>query len=310
MSRTDHKLLTVSEAVSSRHSCRKFSAKDVSLDLIMKILDEARYCPSNSNMQPWKIYVISGETKTKLTSVITHKFKNGQFGDLPLQFAITPGGDTNNPLNTKEFAAKYPALNARRSALGKLVYSAQGISRNDPKGRMKHILENFEWFGAPIGLLLTIDKGCGYGLYPDLGIIIQTVMLLCEQYGLSTICQVAWSLWHQTLRQTLDISDHEVIFCGVPIGYKQEEAKVNQVRTERMPLSEMVLIPKIDDNEYNRQIQPISKVHQLRNYAKMILLMFQSNAYFPYFKILIFIIFAMFFVWIFLFDEFNPCHFC
>ncbi len=61
--------LTVSEAVSSRHSCREYEAKEVSIDLIMKILDEARYCPSGSNLQPWKIYIISGETKNKLTAI-------------------------------------------------------------------------------------------------------------------------------------------------------------------------------------------------------------------------------------------------
>ncbi len=85
------KLLTVSEAVSSRHSCRKFLPKDVPIDLIIKILNESRRSPSGSNLQPWKIYVIHGETKTQLTTIIQKKFAAGQIGDMPLQYQTLPG---------------------------------------------------------------------------------------------------------------------------------------------------------------------------------------------------------------------------
>eukprot|EP00483_Globobulimina_turgida_P001651 UN01653 len=190
---TQNKHLTVSEAVASRHSCRDFLSKDVSLDLIMKILNKARRSPSSGNLQPWKIYVIYGETKTKLASIIQNKFNHGEIGDQPFQFEIYPG--MTNPLDSTQFAKKFPKYRARQAALGKLIYTAQGIKRNDIKGRKDHVNKNWEFFGAPIGLFFTLDKGMVYGQYPDLGIMLATVMLLCEESGLSTCCQVAWALW-------------------------------------------------------------------------------------------------------------------
>ena len=85
----------------------------------------------------------------------------------------------------------------------------------------------------------------GLGQYPDLGIFLGNIMLLCQQYGLSTCAQVAWSLWHKTVRETLNINDKELIFCGMSIGYENKQSPVNKVRTERMDFKEFVVIPKL-----------------------------------------------------------------
>eukprot|EP01083_Nonionella_stella_P011570 32835_1 len=296
---TENKLLTVSEAVSSRHSCRKFLPKDVPLDLIIKILNESRQSPSGSNLQPWKIYVIHGETRHKLTSFIQNKFTAGIFGDLPFQFQMLPG--TDHPFNLSYFKKTFPKLKARQSLMGKQIYTAQGIKRDDIEGRKKHINENWNFFGAPIGLFFTIDKRMSYGQYPDLGIILNTVMLLCEQYGLSTCCQVAWSVWHKSLREILNISDNELIFCGMCIGYENKQAKVNKVKSERMPLNEMMVIPKISDDI--NIFEPVSKMELWISRGKFGWILFKGSSVF---NVIIFFILALF-IWI-LFS--NGCNLC
>eukprot|EP01083_Nonionella_stella_P040666 110275_1 len=252
--------LSVSEAVASRRSCRKFLEKEVSIDLVMKILDEARYAPSSSNLQPWKIYLIHGETKKKLAQIVQTKCSNGQFVDLPCQFQVWPGVPVPFPMFVQQFYVKYPTYAKRYKALGKSVYTSQGVERGDLEARKKAVIRAFDFFGAPVGLLLTVDKDAGYGQYPDLGIMLQTIMLLCEQYGLNTCTQLAWSLQHKTVRNVLNIDQNETIFCGMCIGYKDPNAKVNQFKRERMELDEMVVVPEIVDDPK----LPSKTVFQLR----------------------------------------------
>eukprot|EP01084_Bolivina_argentea_P243755 408548_1 len=296
---TQNKLLTVSEAVSSRHSCRKFLSTEVPLDLIIKILNESRLSPSSSNLQPWKIYLIHGETKTKLTSIIQNKFEAGIFGDAPFEFQMLPG--VNHPINLSYFKKHFPKYRARQAALGKLIFSAQGIKRDDMEGRKKHIAENWEFFGAPIALFFTIDKRMSYGQYPDLGIIIGTIMLLCEQYGLSTCCQVAWSLWHKSLRKILNINENELIFCGMCIGYEDKKEKVNRVKTDRMCLNELMIIPKISDDVNVFEVP--SRIDVFISRCKLVWVLFKGS---NVFSIVIVIMLALF-VWM-LWN--NGCNFC
>ena len=241
------KLLTVSEAIAARHSVRDFLPKEVSLELIYQILDEARHACSSSNLQPWKLYLIHGETKKMFTKIIKKKFFKGGI-DGPA-FPMFPGMNAkgSKALDTSKFKKNYPKYGARQSAMGKLIYDAQGIKRNDIRGRMFHMAKNWDFFGAPIGVFISIEKGMSIGQYPDLGIILSYIMLLCQQYGLSTCAQVAWSLWNPTIKEVLDIPSNELIFCGISIGYENKKTKVNQIRTERMKFNEYCVVPKISN---------------------------------------------------------------
>ena len=241
------RLLTVSEAVESRIACRDFLDKEVSIDLIKKILNEARRAPSSSNLQPWKIYLIYGENKSKLRQIIQTKIDNGVFLDLPLQFKVGPGKTIPAPGFQNTMKQNFPKYYDRYSKLGKKVYGSQGIARQDHKSRMEALFRAYNFFGAPVGLLITIDKGLTLGSYPDLGIMAQTIMLLCEQYGLSTCSIVAWALQHNIVRNALNIDQNELIFCGMAIGYKNDQAPVNQFKRDRMSFEEMVVVPEIND---------------------------------------------------------------
>lgn len=137
---------------------------------------------------------------------------------------------------------KFPSLGKRQSNMAKLIFEAQGIARDDIKGRLEHVKLNFKFFNAPIGLFICVDKRMSIGQYPDLGILIGFISLLCEENGLGSIAQIAWSLWNNTLKQLLKMDDNMIVFCGMSIGYKNENDKVNKVITERMSFDEMVTI--------------------------------------------------------------------
>eukprot|EP01084_Bolivina_argentea_P088340 159509_1 len=173
---------------------------------------------------------------------------NGTPFDLPFGFQIYPNMPVPTKLFMAKFKQKYPKYYQRHAAMGKNIYSSQGVARGDFKKRIEKAFRAFDFFGAPVGLIFTIDKAMGYGQYPDLGILLQTVMLLCQQYGLSTCGLVVWSLQHETLKKALNIASNEKVFCGMSIGYQNDKAPVNQFKSERMSLDEMVVIAEINEN--------------------------------------------------------------
>ena len=230
-------MLSVSEALATRSSVREFTDQQVSLDLILKIIDEARQTPSGGNVQPWKVYIVHGATKDKLVSIIESKIKKGQFLD-GIEYDIYP----------KNMKKIFPIHYQRRTKVAQDMYDLLGIKRKDKVGRMKHFANNFKFFGAPLGLLFTIPKKMGVAQFSDLGMFILSIMLLCQQYGLSTCSQEAWSLWAKTIKSTLHIDDNELLFCGMSVGYKDVTANVNKLKSERMPMNKLVVIPDIKDN--------------------------------------------------------------
>ena len=286
------KLLTVSEAVKSRIACRDFLDKQVSYDLIIKILDEARRAPSSSNLQPWKIYLIHGENKKKLTNIIKTKMDTGVLIDVPLQFQIHPGSKVPIPGLSNKLKTNYPKYYQRYQSVGKSVYESQGIKRGDHKARMEAAFRGFDFFGAPVGLIFTIKKYMTLGSYPDLGIMAQTIMLLSQQYGLSTCPLVLWSLQHKTLRKALNIPKDELIFCGMAIGYKNDDAAVNKFKRERVSLDEMLVVPKIND------IDKFESIWWFKFKMLLIILREKLSDYIPiylqYFMALVIVTFAIY----------------
>lgn len=231
-------MMSVSEAVKSRHSIRAFLDKPVSLDLVLKIIDEAKYAPSGGNLQPWKVYILHGKTKDFLISQIDKKLQQGIVSDNVFEYNVFP------PTLKKTL----PHFHKKRVRVAVDMYKLLNIKRDDKKGRLQHYYDNWKFFGAPIGLIFTIHPTMEHAQYSDLGMFVQTIMLLCEQYGLSTCAQEAWATWPITVKKVLNIeNDKELLFCGMAIGYKDCNAKVNQLETERDKLKDFVVIPKLED---------------------------------------------------------------
>jgi nitroreductase len=116
------------------------------------------------------------------------------------------------------------------------------IPREDKMARLKFFAANWEFFGAPVGLIFTIDRQMQQGQWADLGMYMQSLMLLAREHGLHTCPQEAWALFHRTIREYLSVPENEMIFCGMAIGYADEAAPVNTLETERAPLAEFVTV--------------------------------------------------------------------
>ena len=149
---------------------------------------------------------------------------------------------TGVPWDEREYEMYPPAMKSpyreRRSAFGKERYSALGITREDWDARQRAAIANWDCFGAPAALFCYIDRDLGPAQWADVGMYLQTVMLLLRAEGLHSCPQMAWSQVHETVADVVSPPDGLILFCGMSIGY--EDPSVNYVRTGRAPLDETV----------------------------------------------------------------------
>ena len=131
---------------------------------------------------------------------------------------------------------------SRYAAAGNMMYNAAGISREDGLARLQHRRRNCEFFGAPAGLMFTIDRTMGPGKWADVGMFMQTIMLVAREFGLDTCAQESWAMRSRLIRAFLDVPDSQIIHCGMAIGYADEGAPINNFRSERDPLKTLVTI--------------------------------------------------------------------
>src|SRR5215472_11532262 len=220
--------MDVYEAVTSRRSVRGFTDQRVPREVIERVLSAAAWAPSGSNIQPWHIYVVTGAPLAQLKKLATERVAAGV------------------PWDEREYVMYPPALKTpygeRRSGFGKERYSALGIAREDWAARQRAAIANWNCFGAPAALFCYIDRALGLPQWADVGMYLQTVMLLLRAEGLHSCPQMAWSQVRETvakiLSEVLSLPDGLILFCGMSIGH--EDPKVSYARTGRAPLDETV----------------------------------------------------------------------
>lgn len=217
--------MNVTEAVNARKTVRAFLPKPVPEQTIRQILTDAARAPSGGNLQPWKTYVMAGKARDELLERVRSQWDAGTYGE-GTEYEIYP----------KDLREPYVA---RRREVGFKLYELAGIARDDKVGRMTQMFKNYELFGAPVCMIFTIDRQMGLGQWADLGMYIQTVMLLAMDHGLVTCPQEAWANWHKTLTEILSIPDEEMVFCGVALGYEDTDAAVNTLRAPRAGLEDV-----------------------------------------------------------------------
>jgi nitroreductase len=215
---------TVSHAIRSRRSVRAFLPDPVPLEVVRDILSTASRAASGGNLQPWKVSVLAGEARDALVNAVAERMKETPFGEGP-EYAIYPH-DLQEPYR------------ARRSKVAKDMYALVGIGREDTEARTRQMAKNFEFFGAPVGMFISIDRSMGPPQFSDLGIFLQNVMLLARERGLHTCPQEAWSMWGKSIREFADISDEDLVFCGVALGYAEPEGTINNLYTDRSSVDE------------------------------------------------------------------------
>ncbi len=212
--------MDVSEAVISRKSIRGFLNTPVSNSLIRNLLKKASRSPSGGNLQPWKIYIVNGSSMKKF---LIHQSSWTE---------LDSGAYDIYPPNLKE------PYRTSRYEVGEEMYGLLGITRDEKDKRIKQVLKNFEFFGAPAGLFCYIDEDMGYPQWSDLGMFLQTFMLLAQESGLGTCAQESWSMKQNCVSSFLKTSKKDILFCGMALGYIDQENPVNDLKTSRRPLDE------------------------------------------------------------------------
>lgn len=221
--------MKVSEALKTRITCRAFLDKPVPEATVKQILEEAKYAPSGGNLQPWHAYVITGDRLKEFLAIVAEKQKANPFGDGDTEYDIYPKGLTD-------------PYKSRRFKCGEDMYATIGVPREDKEGRMKQFMRNFRFFEAPVAMFFAIDRQMGLGQWSDLGMFIQSLMLVAREHGLHTAPQEAWAIWHKTVSEFLDMPDELMLFCGLGLGYMDESAPINQLRTDRARLEEFATL--------------------------------------------------------------------
>jgi nitroreductase len=216
--------MRVSEAINSRRSMRVFKTDAVPQADIEWIIANASRAASNGNLQPWKLYVTQGKARQRLSTAILKAMDDGDNG---------PGAEYN--VYPKEFTAVY---DERRKLVGKQLYTLLGLPRGDAAGMLKQFRKNYDFFDAPVGMILCVERRMGNGQWIDCGIFLDQLMLLAREKGLHTCPQAAFSRYQHVVRRELKIAEEEVVICGLALGYADPDAVPNNLITERAPLKD------------------------------------------------------------------------
>ena len=212
--------MNVSEAVKSRKSVRKFLEKPVSNNLISELLSKASRAPSGGNLQPWKIFIINDKSMSDF---------------LEFQKKWSKPEDPAYEIYPPKLKEPY---RTSRYELGEKMYELLRISREDKAARFSQVMKNFIFFGAPCAFFCFIDREMGPPQWSDLGMFLQTFMLLAKEAGLDTCAQEAWSMKHDSVSEFVKADSNDILFCGMSIGYEDTLDPINALKSERRPLDE------------------------------------------------------------------------
>ncbi len=219
--------MQLTEAIRSRKTVRQFTDQSVSADIVIDILETAKWAPSGGNLQPWNVHVLTGEPLKAFTEDIQQKLSAN--GEEDPEYQVYPP-DLKDPYKT------------RRRVVGQALYELIGVPRDDTPGKLKQLAKNFEFFGAPVGMFFVMDRQMEIGQYVDLGMFMQNIMLLARDKGLHTCPQEAWARWPKSTAEFLNISDEEMVFCGMALGYMDESATINKLKSERASLDDFATL--------------------------------------------------------------------
>jgi nitroreductase len=201
----------IDEIVTGRFACRAFSDAPVPRRTIEQILRVARFAPSGANIQPWHVYVLSGAARNRVSA------------------ALLEAHETSRDEHASEY--RYYASNLpepylnRRQEFGRLFYGSLGIAQTDVEARSRQTTKNYAFFGAPVGLIVTIDRRLEVGSWLDLGMFVQNVLLVAAGRGLQSCPQETFAKYHRILRPLLSIPAEQMVVCGISIGRAKGEAK-------------------------------------------------------------------------------------
>jgi nitroreductase len=214
----------VDSVIKKRFANRIFSKRPVSRQTIEDILEVARFAPSGANIQPWRVYVLAGAEKDRVSR------------------ALLKAHNEARDQHCSEYQYYAPQLPEpyrwRREQFGRLFYGALGIEQSDMAGRAGQTAKNYGFFGAPVGLIISIDRRLQVGSWLDLGMFVQNVMIAAGARGLQTCPQETFSKYHALLRDLLPIPAEEMVVCGLSVGFAEQTSASAGSLMPKAPVSE------------------------------------------------------------------------
>lgn len=217
--------MDVIAAIRGRISVRAYLDKPVARETLEQVLEAARWAPSGTNTQPWRVLAASGMAKQRVTDGILAHIASG--GAPSAHYDYYP----------EKFVEPYKG---RRWRCGMQLYGALGIGIDDKPARHRAMLKNFDFFDAPLGLFFYIDRAMAKGSWVDMGMFVQSVMLAARGHGLETCPQFALAMYPDIVAEHIGAPENHDLVCGMSIGYADRDAPVNRYRTERMAVDELL----------------------------------------------------------------------
>lgn len=217
--------MDVRTAVEQRISTRAFLPEALRREDIEAWLTTAQRAPSGGNLQPWRVIVVTGEEKDRISALASERL------------AVSPRGEpTDRPVYPADL---WEPHEQRRRRVGEMMYEALGIGREDRAARLAWFANNYRFFGAPVALFLIIDERMGHGQWGHAGMYLQTLALLAEERGWGTCFQECWGILRPTLKAHFGLADTEMVWCAVAVGKPDRAHPVNSLRAERAGLEEI-----------------------------------------------------------------------
>jgi len=218
--------MDVSAAVATRRSIRAFLDKPVEQAQLRRVMEKAQAAPSGGNTQPWNAVMLTGTPLQKLFDLVAATIPQGLMA-YSAEYPIYPA----------ELEGRYAD---QRFAVGEAMYAALGIPREDKDSRRDVFANNFRAFGAPVLMLVHTPRYMGLPQWSDIGMWLQTVLLLLREEGLDSCAQEAWAIYQKQIREVVEIPDDHIFFCGVAIGWGDRHAAVNNFPVPRVGLDQAV----------------------------------------------------------------------
>ncbi len=217
--------MSIEQILQQRSSCRSFTKQEISPELLQQIFSAAQQSPSNCNVQPWQVLVVSGKKKDEL--------KNKLIQNVMQQQKPNPDFNWNVAYTGEHRDRQFGAANA--------LYSAMDIGREEKQKRQMAMLRNWSFFDAPHVAIFTLDKYLDIMGAVDMGIYAQTLSLLLQEQGISSCMQGALGQFPGPIRDMFELPEERGILFGMSFGYADDEANVNKARTDRAELGDSVI---------------------------------------------------------------------